>query len=82
MKNAYADKLRKMQKDYTISGVQIGLFAVTIALNREFGFGKERLLRLQKSANSVINKVFCEDDPEFAITQLEEGCKQIMEGNV
>lgn len=78
MKNAYAEKLRKMQRDYTISGVQIGLFAVTIALNREFGFGKERLLRLQDAANAIINKVFREDDAEFALTQLEEGCKQIM----
>lgn len=78
MKNAYAEKLRKMQRDYTISGVQVGMYAVTIALNREFGFGKDRLLRLQNAANEIINKVFREDDPEYAITQLEEGCKQIM----
>ena len=80
MKNAYAEKMRKMQRDYTISGVQIGLFAITIALNREFGFGKERLLRLQKSANSVINRVFGGDDAEYALTELTEACDQIMKG--
>ena len=80
MKNAYAEKLRKMQRDYTISGVQVGMYAVTIALNREFGFGRDRLLRLQDAANAIINKVFLEDDAEYAITQLEEGCKQVMKG--
>lgn len=78
MKNAYVKKMRKMQRDYTISGVQIGLWAVTIALNREFGFGKDRLIRLQDASNTIINKIFREDDPEYAVTQLEEGCKQIM----
>lgn len=78
MKNSFANVMRERQKDWTIRGVQVGFYAITIALNREFGFGRERLLRLQDKGNEIVNKVFCEDDPEFALTQLEEGCKQIM----
>ena len=78
MKNAYAEKMRKMQREYTLCGVQLGLLAVTIALNREFGFGRKRLDVLQDAANDILNKVFAEDSPEYAIAQLREGCEQIM----
>ena len=35
-------------------------------------------MRLQKSANSVINRVFGGDDAEYALTELTEACDQIM----
>lgn len=58
-------------------------FASAIALNQEFGFGSERIMRFKETMEKVVNEygdLASGADTEYADGKLEEAFKKIMEG--
>lgn len=68
MKNAYASKLRQTKDnayaDGVWSGLQMGLNLAAIALNHKFGFGNERLTRLEAKVQELVDEIVDTRDPE------------------
>lgn len=80
MKNQYALELqrRKQKKsaDDTLQGVQFGLYVVAVALNNLYGFGADRLSRLEAEVNRIIEEEFG-NDMEKASYELAQRIEQI-----
>jgi hypothetical protein len=56
----------------------IGLNIVTVALNRVYGFGNERITRLEQEVNRIIETEFIgRHDPEQAANDLRRAVEQI-----
>lgn len=85
MKNQYALELqrRKQQRsaDDTLQGVQLGLYVVAVALNNLYGFGADRLSRLEAEVNRIIEEEFG-SDMEKASYELVQRIGQIREKKV
>lgn len=80
-KNQLAAQL-KMAKENAysngvIDGITMGLNICVIALNHDFGFGKERIERLESKVNEIINEIVSTDDPELTKRHIETAIKQI-----
>ena len=80
MKNQYALELqrrkRKKSADDTLQGLQFGLYVVTVALNNLYGFGADRLSRLEAEVNRIIEEEFG-NDMEKASYELAQRIEQI-----
>ena len=80
-KNAYATQLRQIKEnayaDGVWSGLQMGLNIAAIALNHEFGFGNERLKRLEAKVQEFINEVVDTRDPDVTKAHIEKALQQI-----
>ena len=80
MKNQYALELqrrkRKKSADDTLQGLQFGLYVVTVALNNLYGFGADRLSRLEAEVNRIIEEEFG-SDMEKASYELAQRIEQI-----
>lgn len=84
-RNAYAQKALanragrdKMlyEKGYN-DGVTIALNIVAIALNDAFGFGGERLTKLESHVQELFDEVISVGDPEVNQYHIEQRVKQI-----
>jgi hypothetical protein len=89
MKNTYAAKLQQRKETELREAYRKGVLVTqdflqnvfTVALNRE-GFGKDRILRVNRYVNEVINEYsFLQDeDIEYAQGKLESAVQRIMDG--
>ena len=89
MRNAYAAKLmaakqilRDEEKTAIIHQCVARMYqASAVALNDEFGFGAERIVRFREKLNAIIEEfggLQQMNDVEYADTKLEEAYKKIM----
>ena len=81
MKNAYANKLKQTKDDAyadgVVHGMSMGFDLVAIALNHEFGFGNDRLTRLEQKVQKLIDEVVDTNDPIVTKAHLEQALSQI-----
>ena len=80
-KNAYAKKLFQTKNnaysDGVWSGIQMGLNLAAIALNHKFGFGEERLKRLEQKVQELVDEIVDTNDPLVTKVHIETALKQI-----
>ena len=80
MKNAYALQLarKKVEREIELNkeGVQFGLDLCVVALNNVYGFGRERLERLEREVNRLLEEEFGHD-LELAAEGLARRIEQI-----
>lgn len=80
-KNAYFNKLRQTKdKAYTDGvwdGMRMGFNIVAIALNHTFGFGEERLSRLEAQVQSLVDEIVDTNDPVVTDEHIKKAIKQI-----
>lgn len=81
MKNAYFDKMRKTKDKAYVDGIwdgmRIAFNIVAIALNRVFGFGEERIKRLEAKVQELVDEMVDTKDPLVNRVHIEEAVKQI-----
>ena len=81
VKNAYATKLRETKNnaysDGVWAGIQMGLNLAAIALNHKFGFGEERLKRLEQKVQALVDEIVDTNDPLVTKVHIEIALKQI-----
>lgn len=81
MKNVYATKLRETKNnaysDGVWAGIQMGLNLAAIGLNHEFGFGEERLKRLEQKVQKLVDEIVDTNDPLVTKVHIETALKQI-----
>ena len=81
MKNAYAGKLHqtkeKAYRDGVWDGMRMGFDIVAIALNHEFGFGNERITRLEKKVQELVDEIVDTKDPIVVRAHLNKALEQI-----
>lgn len=72
---------------YYDAGIMLGIKFAVLTLNRRFGFGKRRLMELQKEINSLIDEIVqgapqmtteYRQNLEHGIQKLDEAVAQIM----
>ena len=80
-KNAYAKKLFQAKSnaysDGVWSGLRMGLNLAAIALNHKFGFGNERLTRLEAKVQELVDEIVDTRDPDVTKAHIETALKQI-----
>lgn len=84
-KNAYAKRLNatkhQMERDRARYIIQTEYDLMTIMLNREFGFGRDRIIKAQEALNSLhaefADEVFSTDG-DYAHGVLKRAVAQIM----
>lgn len=83
MKNQIAKTIKKVKIDTFKSAMQICVWIMTIALNDEFGFGKERLQRLEVVFNELFEEYGClvTDDISYGNAKLKKRVDDIMKNN-
>ena len=81
MKNAYASKLRQTKDnaytDGVWDGMRMGFDVVAIALNHKFGFGNERLTRLEQKVQELVDEIVDTNDTLVTKVHIRESLKQI-----
>ena len=81
VKNAFANKLFQTKSnayaDGVWNGMMMGFDLVAIALNHEFGFGNERITRLEKKVQELVNEVVDTNDPIVTKAHLDKAISQI-----
>lgn len=81
MKNAYATKLRETKNnaysDGVWAGIQMGLNLAAIGPNHDFGFGEERLKRLEQKVQKLVDEIVDTNDPLVTKVHIETALKQI-----
>ena len=56
MKNQLAKDIKRIKRECVQRGVDVTLLITTVALNNVFGFGRERLLKLQDEVGKLFNE--------------------------
>ena len=81
MKNAYLHKLRQTKDqaytDGVWDGMRMGFNIVAIALNHTFGFGEERIKRLETKVQELVNEIVDTNDPVVTEAHIEQAIRQI-----
>lgn len=81
VKNAYSKKLLQAKNNaYTDGlwhGLRMGFNIVAIALNHEFGFGEERIKRLETKVQALVDEIVDTNDPEVTDAHIQQAIKQI-----
>lgn len=79
-KNNLAKIIKKQRVDAFNSAMMCCMQIMTIALNDEFGFGRDRLKKLEKRFNALFNEYgyLVMDDITYGNTKLKERIAQIM----
>ena len=81
VKNAFAKKLlQTKEKSYTDGvwdGMRMGFDIVAIALNHLFGFGNDRISRLEKKVQELVNEIVDTNDPVVTQVRIDRSLKQI-----
>ena len=89
--NAYARKLTAAKSAISYAEKQNIIrrcintifFASAVALNEQFGFGAERIMRFKEAMEKIVDEYGAladGADTEYADAKLEEAFKRIMEG--
>lgn len=80
MKNNLVKIMQKQRLESFNAAMQCCMNIMTVVLNDEFGFGKDRLLRLQDAFNEKFDEygdlVLC--DTNYGSKKLNDRVKQIM----
>lgn len=79
-KNNLAKMIKKQRIDAFNNAMKCCMSLMTIALNDEFGFGRERLKKLEKRFNALFNEYgyLVMDDIAYGNAKLKERIEQIM----
>ena len=81
MKNAFLHKLRQTKDqaytDGVWDGMRMGFNIVAIALNHTFGFGEERIKRLETKVQELVNEIVDTNDPVVTEAHIEQAIRQI-----
>ena len=81
IKNAFLSNVREVKekayRDGVWDGMRMGFNIVAIALNRLFGFGEERLSRLEAKVQELVNEIVDTADPYVTKVHIETAIKQI-----
>ena len=80
-KNCFAQQmLQNKEKAYrngVMDGMRMGFNIVAIALNRVYGFGEERLSRLEARVQDLVDEIVDTNDPYVTKVHIETAVKQI-----
>lgn len=80
-KNAFLSKIKNQKNTaYTDGiwyGMRIGFNIVAIALNHVFGFGEERLSRLESKVQELVDEIVDTNDPVVTEVRITRAIKQI-----
>lgn len=80
-KNSYANTLiktkEKAYRDGVWDGMRMGFNIVAIALNHQFGFGNERITRLERKVQDLVNEIVDTNDPMVTRAHIDTALKQI-----
>ena len=80
-KNAYLRGVKEIKekayRDGVWDGMRMGFNIVAIALNHKFGFGEERLSRLEAKVQELVNEIVVTNDPLVTKVHIETAIKQI-----
>lgn len=81
-KNQLARDIRAMKRQCVQKGVDVSLMIMTVALNNVYGFGRERLLRLQDEFDKLINEYADKliDNEKHGNDILKKRVSEIMKG--
>lgn len=79
-KNNLAKMIKKQRIDAFNNAMKCCMSLMTIALNDEFGFGRERLKKLEKRFNVLFHEYgyLVMDDITYGNAKLKERVEQIM----
>lgn len=79
-KNNLAKMIKKQRIDAFNNAMKCCMSLMTIALNDEFGFGRERLKKLEKRFNELFNEYgyLVMGDIAYGNAKLKERIEQIM----
>ena len=67
----------KAYRDGVWDGMRMGFNIVAIALNHKFGFGEQRLKRLEEKVQSLVDEMITTNDPYVNKVHIENAIKQI-----
>ena len=80
-KNLFYNRMMQLRRDEYRDGVEggmkIALDIVVIALNREFGFGEQRIERLEKVVSALFDEIVDMNDPDVTRAHLNKALKDI-----
>lgn len=80
-KNVFLKNVREVKekayRDGVWDGMRMGFNIVAIALNHKFGFGEERLSRLEAKVQELVNEIVDANDPLVTKVHIETAIKQI-----
>ena len=81
-KNNLVKVMQKQRLEAFNAAMQTCMNIMTVVLNEEFGFGKNRLLRLQDAFNEKFDEYGClvADDISYGSRKLNDRISQIMKG--
>lgn len=81
-KNHLSQVMQKQRLEAFNAAMQCCMNIMTVVLNDEFGFGKDRLLRLQDAFNEKFDEYgeLVAGDIQYGSKKLNERVKQIMKG--
>lgn len=81
MKNAFLGNLKeakeKAYRDGVWDGMRMGFNIVAIALNHKYGFGEQRLKRLEGEVQDLVNEIVDTADPLVTKVHIEREIKRI-----
>ena len=81
MANCFATQLQQIkEKQYragVMDGMRMGFDVVAIALNHTFGFGDERLSRLEVKVQELVDEIVDTADPLVTRVHIEKALNQI-----
>lgn len=80
MKNNLANIMKKQRLEAFTAALDSLMLIMTVALNDEFGFGRDRLLRLEKRFNDLYQEygLMVAGDISYGNAKLKERVSQIM----
>ena len=80
-KNNLLNQIRQDKKqaytDGIVGGMEMGFNLTAIALNRLYGFGEDRLKRLETKVQELVDEIVDTNDPEVTEAHIEQAIKQI-----
>lgn len=81
MKNAYLGNLKEVKEKHYREGVwdgmRMGFNIVAIVLNHVFGFGEQRLKRLEAAVQNYVDDIIKTSDPYVVKVHIERELKRI-----
>lgn len=81
MKNAFLGNLKEVKekayRDGVWDGMRMGFNIVAIALNHKYGFGEQRLKRLEGEVQDLVNEIVDTADPLVTKVHIEKELKRI-----
>ena len=80
-KNCFAQQMQQIKeksyRDGVMGGMHMGFNIVAVALNRLYGFGEDRLSRLEAKVQDLVDEIVDTNDPYVTKVHIETALKQI-----